>query len=340
MLIYFLYGLKKIKMQLFNKLSSLTEQRLIMPFYHAVTDDVPTHLKHLYNVRSVKKFEHDLDFLLKHYVPISIDDIYNYLQGVKELPKYSFFISFDDGLTEFKEYAWPILKRKGVPATLFVNPNFVDNKDLFFRFKASILIDFIENNSDNKKLSEVREHFTSAIYKSQNVESYIMNIGFEERQLLDDLALNFNIDFNDYLKKQQPYLSTNDLLELNSQGVHIGAHSLDHPLFNELNEHDRLNQLTDSIKWVSESFKQQLKSFSFPFTDYGIDASFFKIVFNKEKPLANLTFGTAGLKNEQFKYHLQRIPVEDNDNSMQKILLKQYLYYMAKAPLLKNTIRR
>ena len=42
--------LKKIKMQLFNILSSLTGQKLILPFYHAVTDVIPTHLKHLYNV--------------------------------------------------------------------------------------------------------------------------------------------------------------------------------------------------------------------------------------------------------------------------------------------------
>lgn len=327
-------------MQLFNTLPSLTKQKLILPFYHAVTDDVPIYLKHLYNVRTIKRFEQDLDFLLQHYTPVSINDIYNHLQGVKELPKYSFFISFDDGLAEFKEFAWPILKRKGVPAALFVNPNFVDNRELFFRFKASMLIDFIKNNSDSKELFEVREQFTSDIYKSQSVESYIMGVGYHEKDLLDDLAMHFNIDFNDYLKKHKPYLCTSDLLELNKQGVHIGAHSMNHPLFNQLNRDDKFNEFTDSLKWVSENFNQSLKSFSFPFTDYGIDANFFKTVLNAEKPLANLTFGTAGLKKEQFKYHLQRIPVEDNNDSMQKLLLKHYMYYLAKAPLFKNTVRR
>jgi hypothetical protein len=37
--------------------------------------------------------------------------------------------------------AMPILRRKGVPATVFVNSDFVDNQDLFFRFKAALIID-------------------------------------------------------------------------------------------------------------------------------------------------------------------------------------------------------
>ena len=38
-------------------------QHLILPFYHAVSDEDLVHLKHLYPVISTSRFDNDLDFL-------------------------------------------------------------------------------------------------------------------------------------------------------------------------------------------------------------------------------------------------------------------------------------
>ena len=132
----------------FKTLATITGQKVIFPFYHAVADNVPIHLKPLYNVRSSKQFEEDLDTLLKIYKPISLSEFYKNLKGEVKIPKYAFHISFDDGLREFGDVAWPILKRKGIPASLFVNPSFVDNNALFFRFKAAVLLDYLKKNKE------------------------------------------------------------------------------------------------------------------------------------------------------------------------------------------------
>ncbi len=327
-------------MQLFKILPTITNRRLILPFYHAVTNNAPIHLKHLYNVRSVKIFENDLDFLLRTYKPVSVNDIYDHLQGIKKLPRYSFFISFDDGLTEFKQYVWPVLIRKGISAALFVNPAFVDNKELFFRFKAGILIDFIKNNKNTKLLNEANKVFSSIIESVDGLENFVRGVNYAQSNFLNDLATYFNIDFNNYLEKHKPYLGKADLEELKEQGVHIGAHSTNHPLFSQLKHNEQVNQLQQSVDWVKHNFNQNINTFAYPFTDYGIGAAFFNTVFNPHKPLAQLTFGTAGLKKEKFRYHLQRIPVENYNANMQQILQQQYFYYIAKAVLFKNTIRR
>jgi peptidoglycan/xylan/chitin deacetylase (PgdA/CDA1 family) len=325
---------------LINILPSLTGQNLILPFYHAVSDNVPVHLKHLYKVRSTLTFEKDLDVLLKHYEPVSIEDIHEHITLNKSLPRNAFSLSFDDGLTEFKEVAWPILKRKGIPVALFVNSGFVDNKALFFRFKASILIDFIQNNSGKEIIKKANELFSSMVDLVSDLESFVRGIKYGQRSFLDDLALYFDINFEEYLKDAKPYLSSSDLMDLKAQGVHIGAHSVSHPLFNELSEADKLSEFTGSVNWVKDTFNQAVHTFSFPFTDYGISSEFFKTVNAPQNKLTNLTFGTAGLKKEKIKTHLQRIPIEDYKTDMQQILQHQYLYYLAKVPFFKNTIRR
>jgi peptidoglycan/xylan/chitin deacetylase (PgdA/CDA1 family) len=327
-------------MDLLKILPIITGQKLILPFYHAVCNDEPIHLKHLYKVRSSETFEKDLDYLLQYYTAVSIDEISDHANHVKSLKKNSFFISFDDGLSEFKELAWPILKRKGIPTALYVNPKFVDNKELFYRFKASILIDFIQNNENSKLLIEANELLGSLIDSVSSLETFVRGIKYEQKQFLDDLAEYFKIDFNVYLMHNKPYLNTDELKELKSEGLHIGAHSMDHPLFYELNEKDMKWQLEESVKWVNQTFNQEISSFSYPFTDFGLSGKFFEQVFNNNNPKVDLTFGTAGMKKEQLKKHLQRIPIEDYSTDMRNIIKQQYLYYLAKTPLLKNTIRR
>ena len=38
-----------------------TEQRLVLPFYHLVSDETPKHVQHLYTARSIERFKEDLD---------------------------------------------------------------------------------------------------------------------------------------------------------------------------------------------------------------------------------------------------------------------------------------
>jgi hypothetical protein len=51
-------------------LQKVSNQLLILPFYHAISDAEMPHVKHLYAVKGVWAFTKDLDFLLKHYTPI------------------------------------------------------------------------------------------------------------------------------------------------------------------------------------------------------------------------------------------------------------------------------
>ncbi len=90
---------------------------VFQPFYHVVSNDKLPHILN-YNYRNTYQFEKELDFYLKYFKPVSLSE----LMTGKKLPKKVFHLSFDDGLKECAEIIAPILLRKGVPATFFVNP--------------------------------------------------------------------------------------------------------------------------------------------------------------------------------------------------------------------------
>lgn len=129
---------------LLRKLSGIN---LVVPVYHTVADIMPDHIKYLYPIKNTTVFRQDLNTLLKYYQPATIQELIKHAEEGTEPDKPIFHLTFDDGLSEFYSVIAPILKEKGIQATCFLNNDFIDNKKLFFRFKESILVDRLHQES-------------------------------------------------------------------------------------------------------------------------------------------------------------------------------------------------
>jgi peptidoglycan/xylan/chitin deacetylase (PgdA/CDA1 family) len=307
-------------------LINATGQKLFLPFYHIVSDEDVPHVKHLYPVRTVKQFETDLEFLLKYYHPVGIEELIQWANNGRQISKNSFFLSFDDGLREMHDVVALILERKGIPAAFFVNSAFVDNKDLFFRYKASLLIDTMLKEAVNEE----------QVFQAKR----LLTLKYPSTDILGILAKAFNVSFEEYLKEKQPYMTTEQLIDLKNRGFHIGAHSIDHPLYSGIPLDEQLRQTIESLQWLREKELSSYNLFAFPFTDHGVSKAFFNTIYDPSAPIADLTFGTAGLKQDAIAQHYQRFPMEGTLQSAQQLIATEYLYYLLKMPLGKNRIVR
>lgn len=93
--------------------------------YHRVgahrADHVPT--------VSAEAFGRQLAFLARwKFHVVGLSDVVACLDGHSRLPRRSAVITFDDGYEETYSVAWPLLKRFGFPATVFVMPGEVGFK--------------------------------------------------------------------------------------------------------------------------------------------------------------------------------------------------------------------
>jgi peptidoglycan/xylan/chitin deacetylase (PgdA/CDA1 family) len=313
-------------------LQKLSNQRLILPFYHTISDEEMPHIKHLYPVKGVKAFIKDLDFLLQNYTPI---DYYEFIElsGTHKQPKKpSFLLSFDDGLREFHDIITPILLQKGIPAICFLNSNFIDNKDLFYRYKSSLLIDTL------KKAPHLNKRIQKLFAGSQNNTVNILSIKYQNKDLLNELAELMDFNYNDFLLKQSPYLTSNQIKTLLKQGFYFGAHSLDHPEYQFIDLKEQVRQTNECIQNICSHFSINYKIFSFPFNDYKVSKEFFRKI--KESNIAENTFGCAGQKKDIVPNNFQRIPFEMKGLSGKQILNSELLYYILKMPFGKNLIDR
>ncbi|NNE29336.1 MAG: polysaccharide deacetylase family protein [Saprospiraceae bacterium] len=308
---------------------------LVHVFYHTVADHTPPHIQHLYPVKSIGSFKKDLDFILEHFVPLDIKD---FKPGIKQKNGKPFFIlSFDDGLREFSDVISPILLEKGVPATCFLNPEFVGNKGLFFRYKASLLVDHVLGNRIQPEVQDWNSWVGDLNVKG-SFEASLLNLGYDRRQVLDFVAQKLELSFSDYLEKKRPYLDEMQIRSLIAKGFTFGAHSLDHPEYRFLEQVEQIRQTKDSVDWVVEKFSLPYRYFAFPFTDFQVSNTFFEQVQREE--IAEMTFGGAGLKYDSVDFHHQRIPMEVGRLSAEEILKGEMLYYNFKALFGKNTLTR
>ena len=302
-----------------NLLTFITKKKILLPFYHTVAEQPLPHIKHLYRMKTIEEFQKDLIFLLKHFEPIDAETLHHFHQN-KTIPKKPVFhLSFDDGLKEIFEIVAPILLKKGVPATIFINSGFTDNKALFYRYHASLSIE--ELSQKGKLTNSLKAKILSCTYKNKNdLFQY-----FSQQQV------------DDFLKKEKPYLSSEQIKTLHHKGFTIGAHSIDHPYYYQIPMEERLRQTRESLNFVSSIVNQKLRLFAFPFTDFNVSKAFFE----KIETNVDLSFGTANLKTDEIIFNLQRIEGEkDGFNSLECSLKKEYLKQMVRNILKKNVIYR
>jgi len=328
-----IYGLSKgISFIPTPLLIKLTQQDLILPFYHTISDEEMPHIKHLYPIKGVKAFIKDLDFLLMHFNPIDYSDFLDLFYKKQKPRKPSFLLSFDDGLKEFHDVIAPILLQKGIPAICFLNSGFIDNQDLFYRYKSSLLIDKIK--TEPKLIAKISDLFEA----SSNITQNILSVQFQNKDVLDNIAKRIDYDFNDFLSTESPYLNSEQINSLISKGFHFGAHSINHPEYQYIELQEQIRQTKESVQFVSRKFSLENKIFSFPFTDFNVSKQFFSHL--SEKKIVDITFGCAGQKKETIPNHFQRIPLEMNNLSGKQIINGELFYYLLKMPFGKNIINR
>lgn len=75
-------------------------------------------------------FEAQLEWLqVHHYQVLRLADLAAFLEGRQALPRRSVLITIDDGYESAWRVAFPALKKRGLPATLFVPTDFVGARD-------------------------------------------------------------------------------------------------------------------------------------------------------------------------------------------------------------------
>lgn len=294
--------------QRLDSLYLLAGQPLLVPYYHTVSDDTMPHIAPLYPFKGVMAFEQDLEALLVHFTPISLEELLAHLRTGARLPAWPMLLTFDDGLRECHAHIAPMLLRKGVPAAFFLCPAFMDNAALMYRHQAGLLLHHLKAAPD--KRPQVEACLRALGWGTLPPELAIKDMGYAQQDHLAQLAQVLEVDFADFLSTQQPYMTWEQAGTLRQWGFDLGAHSWDHPRLQDLPLDERMDQMRRSLDAVQTLLDLPYRAFAFPFSDVGISRSFMRQLVHGMAPVADITFGTSGIRRDVHPRVIQRVDLE------------------------------
>lgn len=219
-------------------------KRLRILTYHRVLDDGP---EFMYDTGVVScspgEFERQVRYYKKHYNIINFSELQKFVES-GGLPKNALIITFDDGYRDNYEYAYAVLKKYGVKATIFVTVRHVDNRELFWWDRVAYGL-----KRDQKSEQEVRD-----------------KIGQLKRLSNEDRAKKVETDFpadgNGQLDQMLTWAQINEMSE---DGIEIGSHTMTHPTLSKLEKPEDLEfELSESKRILAERTHKEILAMSYP----------------------------------------------------------------------------
>ena len=296
-------------------LNKLKKDRFVIFLFHGVIDkDFEGVRNYTKKHMNVDTFEEIILNLKKKGNPISMDEIVYYQNINKDIPKYSYAITFDDGFYNNYTLARPILENYSTPATFYISTNLIENNYMtwidkleYCLNKAPCLnillpwnahpIKLIDENSKINCLEQIRKNIKSnpSFY---NIQNFVDNIYYQcsEKQIAE----------SDHILYKK--MKWDQIREMNLNSLFtIGGHSHNHVSLGSLNYADLRYEIETSIDLVKNNVGINLVHYSYPEgqkSDYSID------VINLLKKFGIKCCPTAidGLNDQNTDlFHLRRI---------------------------------
>ena len=259
----------------------------IILMYHRVmpndTDRIPRKEWERYRslpgiVVTPQMFESQIRFLSQSCSVISLAKLMDCFEGGEKLPPRAVVITFDDGWRDNCDYAFPILKRYGLSATIFLTANYIDSTNVFWpeRVIASLLEVSSEGATAAGQLASELTPAFGAVVKAIAVQprsgrielldgliNEMKNWPTETRERALELLTRV-AKKADMKSGVRVMLDWNEIREMQAGGVSFGSHCLSHELLTSLDRTQQERELTESKEVLERRLGIPVEAVAYP----------------------------------------------------------------------------
>ncbi len=215
---------------------------------------------------SPRTFESALQFLTKHYTPVSLDDVLTDCGG-RGLPLRPVLLTFDDAYASIAEVAAPLCRKYGVPAVFFVNAAFVNNRRMAPDNLVCYVAHFAGMDVVNAAIREVpgREDVVCRGL-TEVFGSFFPTLSLKQRELfLHALCRLAEIDDSRLAKEANLYLTGHQLRNLGCYGFEVGNHTYSHTHCRSLSHREVVAEIMTNKSELESICGRRVRSFSQPY---------------------------------------------------------------------------
>jgi len=223
------------------------------------------------NRLSMALFDQQMMELKKNFNVQHLSVLCDYIRQGKSTPPHSIALTIDDGYDDFYHYAFPILKKHGLPATIYITSDFIDRKLWLW----PDLITYILKQTGSKSLTFTRkdyrvEHLPLETGSDRSLawtvlNNYCLSLGNEERlKFIRALSQDLAVTIRDEPEPDYGPMSWSAVRELSENGIEIGAHSRTHPVLSKLDRDQLREEIGGSKKRIEQFISLPVTAFCYP----------------------------------------------------------------------------
>jgi len=264
-------------LQLHHLMRFLNRKKIVILTYHGFTSG--NGIVHELSARHhgkqlpVSLFRKQIEYLKKYRNVISLDQCVEHIVKGARIPDHSVVITIDDGYASNYALAYPILKEFGIPATIFIATDFVDQRKLIWADRVACAVKlatstdfefaiddeqiFLDSSDRNSKLlfeDKIKTRLKFSSQESRDTAIERLEEGLGRKPLLEEDIPQ------DFLPMQW-----HQVKEMVRSGlVAIGSHTCSHSILTRCHPESMRRELWESKQVIEKQTGLNCRFFCYP----------------------------------------------------------------------------
>jgi peptidoglycan/xylan/chitin deacetylase (PgdA/CDA1 family) len=229
-------------------------------------------------VTPLDHFEKQLDYLARHYHVLSMDEFMKARQDRRAMPLRTAVITFDDGWEDNYSVAFPILKRRAIPATIFLSTDYIGTKQAFWQEQILHLLQVCRSRIQSGEIvTSVLQEFPPALKAavlSNDPEGAAWRL-IEDLKGTDDVsrsallsALAGTLNSPSFPYHANGFMTWDQVRDMHAAGIGFGSHSRSHRLLPSLSSREVSEEVRESKKQMEDMLGAPITTFAYPNGNY------------------------------------------------------------------------
>lgn len=225
---------------------------------------------------SLRMMEHHLDWIGRRFTFVTLDDLASRLEEGRDLGKPAAAITFDDGYSDLYHHAFPLLRRKGIPAAVFVVSDLIGTSRLQICDELYLLLSeaLAAWQSPEKRLVQrllglgvppaiVERTRNAGMSPYQIMRELLQGLTQDElRLVIAGLGTEFQVP--DRERRELTPLNWEMLSEMHRSCFTIGSHTMTHPLLTNETWQKIRSETEGSRKLLERNLGVSINHFAYP----------------------------------------------------------------------------
>lgn len=217
---------------------------------------------------TIGNFEKQVRFLKKKYNIISLQQALDFLKDGKIIPRNSLVITFDDGYEDNYLYAYPILNKYKIPATIFLTVQAIEQKRMIW---LDVILETFKKtarpNVDLRKFNLKYYELDSHQKKKKAIKdviAYAKQLSLESRNnFINEMVLLLNVK-EEERDGGYSLLSWEEVICMSKDGIGFGSHGMTHTILTNLSLEAAEYEIKQSKLVIKERIGIDIDLFAYP----------------------------------------------------------------------------